>query len=149
LIKTTNALALGVLGSTKFNSFDATNSIGTSPNPCAFSSTSIIEGPPTFGEPTNKRKKKVAMKKVFNEEWVAQFPWVEPIVDLTSKIHMVRCKICFLVEGNQKLINLKLDALQKHTRKRKVLILRPRFLVGDHCINNDNQHQRNEKVHAN
>ncbi len=41
------------------------------------------------------------IKRVFKEEWVAQFPWVEPIVDLTSKIHMVHCKICYLVEGKK------------------------------------------------
>ncbi len=40
--KTINALALGVSGSTKFNNFGGTNSIGTSPNPSAFTSTSII-----------------------------------------------------------------------------------------------------------
>jgi hypothetical protein len=52
LIETTNSLALGALGSTKFNNFGGTNSIGTSPNPSAFASTSIIQGPPTSREPT-------------------------------------------------------------------------------------------------
>jgi hypothetical protein len=110
---------LGVLGFTKCNNFDATNSIRNSPNPSAFASTFTIQGTPTFGEPTNKREKKVAIKRVFKEEWVAQFPWVELIVDLTSKIHMVCCKICSLVEGNEKLINPKFDGLQKHVRKKK------------------------------
>jgi hypothetical protein len=130
---------LGVPGSIKCNSFDATNSIGTSHNPSAFASTSTTHETTTFGEQTNKRKKYIAIKKVFKEEWVAQFPWVEPIVNLTSKIHMVCCNICSLVEGNKKLINPKLDGLQKHVRKRKTLTSHPQFLVRDHCINNDSQ----------
>ncbi len=44
------------------------------------------------------RGKKKDIKRVFKEEWVAQFPWAKPIVDLISKIYMVHCKICSLVE---------------------------------------------------
>jgi hypothetical protein len=62
---------------------------------------------------------------------------------------MVFCKICFLVEGKDKLLNPKLDGLQMHVGKRKALIPRPRFLVGDYYINNDSQHQINDRVHAN
>jgi hypothetical protein len=44
-------------------------------------------------EPTKKKKKEAEIKKVFKEEWATQFPWVEPMVDPTSKIHMVHCKV--------------------------------------------------------
>jgi hypothetical protein len=66
-----------------------------------------------------------------------------------NKINMVLCKICFLVEGKDKLLNPKLDGLRMHVGKRKALIPHPRLLVGDYYINNDSQHQRNDKVHAN
>jgi hypothetical protein len=70
------------------------------------------------------------MKKVFKEEWVAQFSWVEPVVDLTSKIHMVHYKVCSLVEGKDKILNLKMDGSQKHVGKRKALIFHLGVLAG-------------------
>jgi hypothetical protein len=63
---------------------------------------------------------------VFKEKWVAQFPWVKPIVDFTSKIHMVHYKDFSLVEGMDKLIKIKLNGLQKHVGKKKL-----EFLVHD------------------
>jgi hypothetical protein len=36
-----------------------------------------------------------------------------------------------------------------HIGKKKALIPCPRLLVGDYYINNDSQHQRNDKVHTN
>jgi hypothetical protein len=62
---------------------------------------------------------------------------------------MVPCKICFLVEGKDKFLNPKLDGMQMHVGKKKALVPCPRLLVGDYYINNDSQHQRNDKVHAN
>jgi hypothetical protein len=126
---------LGVLGSIEFCGFGATNSIGNFVNPSTFASTFAIHGPTAFGEPIKKREKKVNIKRVFKEEWVAQFPWAEHVVDFTSKINMVFCKIFFLVDGEDKLLNPKLDGLQMHVGKRKALILRPILLVGDYYIN--------------
>jgi hypothetical protein len=53
-----------------------------------------------------------------------------------------------MVENKEKLLNIKLDDLQKHARKNKVLVYCSKVLMGDYYINNDNQHQRNEMVHA-
>jgi hypothetical protein len=33
------------------------------------------------------------------------------------------------------------------SQKKKPLTPHPRFLVGDYYVNNDNQHQKNERVH--
>lgn len=54
-----------------------------------------------------------------------------------------------MVEDKEKLLNLKLDGLQKHVGEEKALTSHPKNLVGDYYINNDNQHQRNERVHVN
>jgi len=63
---------------------------------------------------------------------------------------MVCYKVCAMVEDKKKKnLNLKLDGLQKHVGKEKALTPHPRILVGDYYINNDNQHQRNERVHVN
>jgi hypothetical protein len=35
---------------------------------------------------------------------------------------MVHCKVCFKVEGKEKLLNLKLDGLQNHVGKQNVLV---------------------------
>jgi len=69
------------------------------------------------------------------------------MVDPMGKIHMVHYKICSLVEDKDKNLNLKLDGLQKHASKKKTLILHPGILVGDYYIDNDSQHQWNERVH--
>jgi hypothetical protein len=45
-----------------------------------------------------------------------------------------------------KIINLKLDGLQKHVRRKKTLIYLPGVLVGESYISNDNQHQKNERA---
>jgi len=68
------------------------------------------------------------------------------MVDPTSKIHMVRCKDCSLVEGKDKIINLKLDCLQQHARKRKALISHRGVLAS--YISNDSQHQRSERAYS-
>ncbi len=77
-----------------------------------------------------------------------QFPSDEPMVDHVSKIHMVCYKVCSLVEVKDKILNPKLDYLQKHVRKRKTFISHPWVLVGESYINNDNQHQRNERAYV-
>ncbi len=62
------------------------------------------------------------------------------MVDPTNKTYMVRYKVCSLVENKDKILNPKLDGLQKHTGKRKTLISCLGVLVGEFYINNDNQH---------
>jgi hypothetical protein len=87
-----------------------------------------------------KKKKEAEIKRVFKEEWATQFPWDEPVVDRTSKTHMVHCKVCSLVEGKDKILNPMLDGLHKHAGKRKTLISHPGVLAGESYINNESQH---------
>ncbi len=97
----------GILGATNYVSFCSSSSKGAS----------SIQGP-TFGtqflaswEPTKKIKEKAKIKKVFKEKWATQFPWDEPVVDLASKTHMLHYKVCSLVEGEDNILNFKLDGL--------------------------------------
>ncbi len=62
------------------------------------------------------------------------------MVNLVSKIHRVCFKFCSMVENKEKLLNLKLDDLQKHARKKKFLVFCSSVLVGDYYISNDSQH---------
>jgi hypothetical protein len=50
---------------------------------------------------------------------------------------MVRCKVCSLIEGKDKILNLKLDGLPKHAKKRKTLISYPRILASEFYISNE------------
>jgi hypothetical protein len=54
----------------------------------AFASTSITQVF-TFGKLAKKMKKEVDINKALKNEWVAQFPRVEAMVDLTCEIHML------------------------------------------------------------
>ncbi len=74
-----------------------------------------------------KKGKKVNFKRVSKKKWVAQFPWVELVVNPIGKIHMMHCKVCSMVEGKEKIINLKLNGLQEPVRKMKALVPCPRI----------------------
>jgi hypothetical protein len=114
---------LGVVSSIEFQ---GTLGVANSVNFCSFPSRNAYSTQGlTSGEPTKKKNKEENIKKVFKEKWATKFPWAKLVVDFTSKIQMVRCKVCFLVEGKDKILNLKLDGLQKHARKRKALISNP------------------------
>jgi hypothetical protein len=53
------------------------------------------------------------------------------MVDPMGKIHMVCYKICSLVEGKDKILNLKLGFV-KNAGKKKALVPHPRVLVNDY-----------------
>ncbi len=71
---------------------------------------------------------------------------VKVVVDLTWHMHMVCCKVCFKVKGKEKLLNLKLDDLQSHVGKQNALVVHLGILMGDYCVNNYTQHQKDERV---
>jgi hypothetical protein len=54
------------------------------------------------------------------------------VVDLDGKVQQVRCRICSVVEGKEKLPNLQLDSLQKHSGKRKALVTHSRIVIGEY-----------------
>ncbi len=72
----------------------------------------------------------------------------EVVVNLMGYMHMVCYKVCFIVEGKEKLLNLKLDGLQSHVGKQNALVHLGIFM-GEYCINNDSQHQKDERVPTN
>ncbi len=62
------------------------------------------------------------------------------MVDLASKTHLLRCKVCSLIESKDKILNPMFDGLYKHAGKRKALIFHPRVLIDESYINNDSRH---------
>ncbi len=54
------------------------------------------------------------------------------MVDLDGKVQQVCSRICSVVEGKEKLPNLKLDGFKKHLGKRKALVTHPRIVMGEY-----------------
>jgi len=59
---------------------------------------------------------------------------------------MVKCRVCFKVEGRDKLLVPKLDSLIKHSRMRKCIIAKPKVVMGQYFICPTNSHVKNEKL---
>jgi hypothetical protein len=52
------------------------------------------------------------------------------------------------VEDKEKFLNPKLDGLQKHLRKRKVLVVHLGVAMGEYYQIFESQHQKNERIHV-
>ncbi len=50
----------------------------------------------------------------FQIEWATRSPWVEAFVSNGLFIHKVGCKVCSLIENNEKNIGCKWDTFTKH-----------------------------------
>jgi hypothetical protein len=42
---------------------------------------------------------------------------------------MVKCKVCFVVEGTNKLLVPKLDSLVKHFEAKKCIVAKPKVII--------------------
>jgi hypothetical protein len=60
----------------------------------------------------------------------------------------VHWRIYSIVEGKEKLLNPKLNGLQKHLGERKVLIVHPRVAVGEYYQSFGSQHQKNKRMYV-
>ncbi len=68
----------------------------------------------------NKKKgEKHNIHQVFKDQLATKFPWVENVMGCERKLQIVHCKMCIVVEGKEKLLNLKLYGLKKHYGKQK------------------------------
>ncbi len=59
---------------------------------------------------------------------------------------MVKCWVCYKVEGRDKLLVPKLDSLIKHLGMQKCTIARTGVVVGQYSICPTNSHVKNEKL---
>ncbi len=78
-------------------------------------------GPITWGYPNREGKKKKKGKRmgnglgwVFQDNWVAKFPWVEIILGYDGKVHMVRCQVWTWIKGREKFFVPKFDNMLKN-----------------------------------
>ncbi len=102
----------------------------------------------------NERKRKRPKRseweinKVFQNWWATRFPWFEPICGPNRKMKMIKCKICFNIEGKEKLIVPKLNSLIKHFGLKKCSKAKPWIILGQSFLCPFNVHVKNDKLHA-
>jgi hypothetical protein len=74
-------------------------------------------------------------------------PWAESVFGRDGRITQVRCKVCYEVEGREKLLVPKIDSLWKHAGRRRALTSIGTMKKEDHYFLTTNQHVRNEHVY--
>jgi hypothetical protein len=60
------------------------------------------------------RKKSYDNSRIFQIEWATKLPWAKGLMVVGGIIEIVRCKICSLIENNDKIVKFKWDNLTKH-----------------------------------
>ncbi len=59
-------------------------------------------------------------------------------MDVHGKVHQVRCKVCSIIEGKEKLLAPKLDNLWKHANRKKTLTnIQGVYKVSEYYMNKD------------
>lgn len=66
---------------------------------------------------------------MFHVHWVAKFCWSKPVCGTDGKMKMVRCKVCSIVEGREKLLVPKLDYLLKHFRMKRCIVTKFKVVI--------------------
>jgi len=110
-------------------------------------------------DPTSKKQKKDVKKpkkrsydntRKFQTEWATSLPWAEGFVSNGSFIHIVRCKVCFLIKNKYKIIGCKWDTLAKHQGCRIAAwdLLKLGVKKGEKFIAKDCAHLKNMKLYV-
>jgi hypothetical protein len=59
---------------------------------------------------------------------------------------MVKCKVCFVVEGKEKLLVLQLDSLVKHFEVKRCIVAKPKVDIEQQYVCKTNAHVKNEHL---
>jgi len=59
---------------------------------------------------------------------------------------MVKCKVCFVVEGKEKLLMPKLDSLVKHLEVKKCIVVKLKVVIKQQYVCKTNAHVKNEHL---
>jgi hypothetical protein len=86
--------------------------------------------------------------QIFQNSWVAKFPWVESILGEELQVLLVKSMICSIVEGKDKFLSLKLDTLQKHVGRNFFFVDFIGIVIGDSYYNKESTHAENEKLYG-
>jgi len=73
--------------------------------------------------------------KKFQDAWTTHLPWEKFVINEKGLVQQVRCKICKIVRGKEKLLAPKLDSLLKHVEHWKAKFLMPSVDADSHYFN--------------
>jgi hypothetical protein len=79
---------------------------------------------PTCPKLKKPRKAKWELNQIFQNIWATKRSWGEVVMGFTSKMFMVRCKVCTFVKKRNKLFVPKFDGLQMHVGWYKSIVAR-------------------------
>jgi hypothetical protein len=68
-----------------------------------------------------KPKKNYDISHKCQDVWATQFPWLEMSRSEIGEVHCVKCKVCSFVKGKDVILQSKVDTLEKHVRKTRVV----------------------------
>ncbi len=84
----------------------------------------------------------------FQDWWVTKLPLTKSIVGVDGKVTHVKCKVCIVIERQDKLLVPKLDSLWKHVGQKKATIALVGVVVGEFNFLKMSQHVFNEKLYV-
>jgi hypothetical protein len=59
---------------------------------------------------------------------------------------MVKCKVCFVIEGREKLLVPKLDSLVKHFEVKRCTVVKPKVVIKQQYVCKTKAHVKNEHL---
>ncbi len=97
---------------------------------------------------SKKRKKIYELNRHFQDSWVAKLPWAESIMGAKGKATQIKCKVCNIIDGRNRLLVAKSNSLWKPISCRNATIISTGVVMGDIYFLKTNQHVINEKLYV-
>jgi hypothetical protein len=88
------------------------------------------------------------LNRPFQASWVAKLPWAKSIVGAKGKATQIKCKVCNIIDGRNRLLLAKSNSLWKPIGCRKATIISIGVVMGDIYFLKTNQHMINEKLYV-
>jgi hypothetical protein len=85
----------------------------------------------TYLTNSKKRKKIYELNCHFQDSWVVKLLWVESIVGVKGKTIEVKCKVCNVIDGRNRLLVANSNSLWKHVSHMKATIASAGVVTGD------------------
>jgi hypothetical protein len=77
---------------------------------------------------------------------VVRFCWLKLVCGVDGKMKMVKCKVCFVVEGREKFLMPKIDYLVKHFEVKRCIVVKPKVVIKQQYVCKTNAQVKNEHL---
>ncbi len=102
----------------------------------------------TYLANSKKRKKINDLNRRFQDSWVVKLLWAESIMGVKGKTTEVKCKVCNVIDGRNRLLVTNSNSLWKHFSHMKATIASTDVVTGGIYFLKTNQHMINEKLYV-